>query len=70
MGDRTFEVNDNDRANARIGIEAQAQGAGVDMTVVANVEFVEAMIDARASQLAEGRFLQGIIHSPMFGDDT
>lgn len=70
MGDRTFEVNDNDMANARIGIEVQAQGAGVDMTVVANVEFVEAMVELQASHLADARFLQGIIHSPMFGDDT
>ena len=67
MADKTFEVTDNDRNLARTGVEAQAQAMGVDMSVDANVAFVERMVERSASQTAENRFLQNIIHAEHFG---
>lgn len=61
MGAATFTPTKDETLFARIGVEMQAEGAGLDLEDPKVKKFVDQMVQTRAAHIAESRFLQTII---------
>jgi hypothetical protein len=62
MGADTFTATEAEVEKARIGIEMQAQAAGLDFEDPKVRRFLDQMIETTAAHLACERFQQDVIH--------
>ena len=62
MGIETWTATDTDRTIARTGIEMQAEHYGLDMNDSKVRLFITHLVEVSASDAAQCRFLQNIVH--------